>query len=482
MKLRLRMLPSCLLSCLLSACAPSLEDPDAPFAQQAFAGDEDDPDSHSQGTQLHATLIRSVQYSSALVLHEGVHRESNLRLVRGELVADMPLLVDGTTQSLQSCGITAPTGETRSCGFVVDGQGVCTPGSVVTLAGGNSNSTRNQCVGAPVLRVCSGEAPCEHLGPGYLGSADSNVALNTCPVVEFTCPASGVYTALAGPGVPGTTWVMELSTRSQGYPAGRKVFRGQALIGARFRQQTSTAAGPWLEVTDVINANALPSTEGSGMWDASGGTFLYQVRYTPSASTSPTDLCATGVNWAVPVKGLFDGQGNRHESTTAFTLGCDSGVIAKCYRWGYRPWLDGAHAGDVTEAHWACTRMARADYCGQGTSFTQDGTRIRPWDALAPEIISPPEPGSGPDGLSFEAGWNTQGPACLSHLRWQHLTASCVPLNPPIYDANGNIVNDCRDPNTPYGPGKCAEICDNAKEAAQLYGSRVFNNSAINVP
>ncbi|WP_228559163.1 MULTISPECIES: hypothetical protein [Myxococcus] len=57
-----------------------------------------------------------------------------------------------------------------------------------------------------------------------------------------------------------------------------------------------------------------------------------------------------------------------------------------------------------------------------------------------------------------------------------------MPLNPPIYDANGDIVNDCRDPNTPYAPGKCAEICDNAEEAAQHYGSRVFNHSAINTP
>ncbi len=473
--LRLRMLPPCLAIYLLSACAPPVDETDTALTQQAFAGDEEDPDSHSQGTQLHATPVRTVMYDDALVQHDGALRVATLKLMRGEIVANMPLSVDGTTPSMMFCGGGAPANETRSCGFIVDGQGVCSPGKAVALVGGDSGSLRNRCTGAPVVRVCAGEAPCEHQGPGYLASANSSFSLNNCPAVTFTCPSSGVYTALAGPGTPNTTWVMQLTSRSSTYPTTRKVLRGEELIGARLRQPST---GPALVVEDVINGNALPNTEGSGMWEPSGYTFLYQVRYT----TASVPLCPTGANWAVPVKGLFDLQGTRYESPRGFTLGCDAGVIAKCYRWGYQPWLDGATPGPVTEAHWSCTRMARADYCGQGTSFTLDGTRIRPWDALTPAIISAPSPDSSSNDLTFEAGWNTAGPACLSHLRWKHLTAPCVPLNPPIYDENGNIVNDCRDPNTPYAPGKCAEICDDAAQAALYYGSRVFNHSAINTP
>ncbi|WP_002635658.1 ADYC domain-containing protein [Myxococcus hansupus] len=482
MKLRLRLLPPCLLGVLLAACGPTLDDVEAPLAQQAFAGDEDDPDSHSQGTQLHAAPVRAVQYDNALVRHDGAHREARLLLKAGGIVAVMPLIVNGSTRSLQRCSPTGspPTGETRNCGFILDGQGVCTPGTRVNLVGGNSNSTRDRCEGAPVLRVCSGEAPCEHLGPGYLASGNSTFSMNACPAVEFVCPDSGVYTALAGPAAPFTSWTMEVSARKGTYPTTHKMMKGEELTGARLYQGATTSAQPWLDIVDVVNARENPVSEGSGAWDPSGQTYLYQVRYTPSGGTASVPLCSLGANWAVPVKGLFNLQGARTESTSSFTLGCDAGVIAKCYRWGYQPWRDGAQPGPITEAHWSCTRMARADYCGVGTSFTQDGTRIRPWDALTPAIIAPPEPNTSPEDLTFEAGWNTTGPTCLSHLRWQHLTASCVPLNPPIYDANGNIVNDCRDPNTPYGPGKCAEICDTAEEAALFYGSRVFNNSAIN--
>lgn len=84
--------------------------------------------------------------------------------------------------------------------------------------------------------------------------------------------------------------------------------------------------------------------------------------------------------------------------------------------------------------------------------------------------------------MTFEAGWKPTGPACLSHWRWQHLNAPCVELNAPIYGRDGGIENDCRDPENPYGPLKCSQICDNAGEAEKHYGARLFNDSALNGP
>ena len=47
------------------------------------------------------------------------------------------------------------------------------------------------------------------------------------------------------------------------------------------------------------------------------------------------------------------------------TLACEGGAITKCIRWGYQPWAQ--HSGSsLKELHQACTRMARADYCGTG--------------------------------------------------------------------------------------------------------------------
>ena len=92
-------------------------------------------------------------------------------------------------------------------------------------------------------------------------------------------------------------------------------------------------------------------------------------------------------------------------------------MIAKCYRWGYRPWVTGY--GDLTAMHWTCTRLARADYCGIGVPHTRNGTTINVWDTLpAPGPIQSHGGLLPPLGMLFEAGWNTGGAVCLSHTRW----------------------------------------------------------------
>jgi hypothetical protein len=150
-----------------------------------------------------------------------------------------------------------------------------------------------------------------------------------------------------------------------------------------------------------------------------GATFLYTLeQWMPDNSSwqpaCPVDL--DGRRVAIPLAATWDEHGDRIESTEMFTFGCTTGVIAKCYRWGYRPWVTGY--GDLVTMHWTCTRLARADYCGNGVPHTYDGTWINVWDDL-------PAPGPiqqhgllPPLGMFFEAGWNTHGAVCLSHARW----------------------------------------------------------------
>ncbi|MFP2933634.1 ADYC domain-containing protein [Pyxidicoccus sp. 3LG] len=481
----LRLLPTCLCACLLAACGLPSGSDEAALEAQAFAAGSDG--FHSQGTQLHGTPISSVAYANALVKFEGVHRNATLRLVKGELAADMPLQVSGTTPSLTPCFGFHHSGAGRSCGFTVEGQGVCTPGATVTLTSGACGLERGSCTGNPVMRVCSGERPCEWRGAGYLTHGDDATAcVSSCPSATFTCPSSGIFTVLAGAFTPGQPWSLSLVASGGRFPMTTRVLRGRELVGARLRNHNAATTSISLEVVDAVNADSVTGTEGT--WDESGDTFLYRVRVGGSPTTPPVELCAqsagsAGWAWAVPVRGVFNALGERQDSTTGFTLGCDAGVIAKCYRWGYKPWMDGSQSGAVTAAHHACTRMARADYCGNGTSFTQNGTRIRLWDILQPTINAAPS--TAASGMGFEAGWNGSGPACLSHWRWKHLTAQhCVELNEPIYDDDGHIVNDCRDPSSPYGPaagGKCSQICDSDEEAKKYYGAAVFNESATNV-
>lgn len=123
-------------------------------------------------------------------------------------------------------------------------------------------------------------------------------------------------------------------------------------------------------------------------------------------------LCPEGET-GMFVSGTWDAHGARTERTTiggataTASYSCVSGVIAKCVMWGYAPWRTGA------ALHQTCTRMARADYCGTGVSFTKNGTLIDVFDVAG---IQSPE--SGPE-LLFEAGWNENGATCVSRPRYE---------------------------------------------------------------
>jgi hypothetical protein len=120
---------------------------------------------------------------------------------------------------------------------------------------------------------------------------------------------------------------------------------------------------------------------------------------------------------AVAVRGVWDASGARQDVPGRFTFACENGAIAKCIRWGYRPWA--SHGGKpLTELHQACTRMARADYCGDGRSHTHENTTIDYYDALGlsartTKVSALWDPARG----SFEAAWGPDGATCLAHTR-----------------------------------------------------------------
>src|SRR5262249_2028821 len=157
--------------------------------------------------------------------------------------------------------------------------------------------------------------------------------------------------------------------------------------------------------------------------------------------------------------------GDRVESSTLFTFACTTGVIAKCYRWGYRPWLTG-YSENMVEMHQTCTRLARADYCGDGTPHTHDGTWVNVWDRM-------PYPGQSqkrgllpPLGMLFGAGWNPDGAVCLSRARW-------------ILD--DTLASLCPDRLIP--PGLLgATVCDTVAEVlGQDPDAKLFDESYLNL-
>jgi hypothetical protein len=200
---------------------------------------------------------------------------------------------------------------------------------------------------------------------------------------------------------------------------GSNTLRGTELIGALLQAQVRnisvdppTSAVAQYRITDIDRED--------DRYDPThtGNTYLYKLeQFVPESGTwraaCPAD--EDGRRVAIPMAAIWDERGNRIESSTLFTFGCTSGVIAKCYRWGYRPWVTGY--GDLVAMHWTCTRMARADYCGIGRSHTRNGTKINIWDRLpSPGPIQ--RHGLPQLNMLFEAGWNTGGAVCMSLARW----------------------------------------------------------------
>jgi hypothetical protein len=124
---------------------------------------------------------------------------------------------------------------------------------------------------------------------------------------------------------------------------------------------------------------------------------------------------AEGRRLAVALEGTYDNTNASHADPKRVTFACTRGVMAKCYRWGYRPWL----GAEMAAAHQACIRMAMADYCGDGRSWTRDGTLIQRWDVLSPPVQPRT---SGDPRMTFEAAWTPAGAACMARPRWPELS------------------------------------------------------------
>jgi len=120
---------------------------------------------------------------------------------------------------------------------------------------------------------------------------------------------------------------------------------------------------------------------------------------------------------ALAVPGVWDATGARKDIPGRFTFACENGALTKCIRWGYKPWASRG-GKSLTDLHQACTRMARADYCGDGRSHTHEDTTIDMYDQLG--LIAPSTEASAewdPARGSLEAAWGPDGAICLSHTR-----------------------------------------------------------------
>ena len=126
---------------------------------------------------------------------------------------------------------------------------------------------------------------------------------------------------------------------------------------------------------------------------------------------------------AIAVPGVWDTTigskgGTWSERDGVFSFACEGSTIEKCVRLGYTP-EDRDFLGRPDKLL-ACVRMLRADYCGDGRSWTADGRLVEIWDKKGVNERTEPD-------WPTEAGWLASGASCLADARLRFPTESDKP-------------------------------------------------------
>lgn len=152
-------------------------------------------------------------------------------------------------------------------------------------------------------------------------------------------------------------------------------------------------------------------------WPSLGPLGAYAVSRLDEATGRWVPYCEPGRDGrriAVALAGHWedDGAGPFVEDPHDFTLTCTAGSNGKCARLGYVPGLRTAHGESLTPYFEACVRMMRADYCGDGRSFTEPGVAVELQDRAGRSTRA-----HGDEPLAFEAVWGPRGAICVHHPR-----------------------------------------------------------------
>ncbi|KFA92244.1 hypothetical protein Q664_16630 [Archangium violaceum Cb vi76] len=208
----------------------------------------------------------------------------------------------------------------------------------------------------------------------------------------------------------------------------------EKLVGAVF-QGTASDGQP----VEVALCGAEPSPHDPSMvW--------YRIELWNARSATWENPCvATGrvpSPRALAVQGIWNETGARQEMPGKFTFACENGAIAKCISWGYAPWAtkDGRSLADL---HQACTRMARADYCGDGSSHTHEDSPIDMYDDLAVSTrTTETSRGWNPARASFEAAWTPEGAWCLARTRGGQAVETILAQCPGRFEPDARDLGD----------------------------------------
>jgi hypothetical protein len=194
---------------------------------------------------------------------------------------------------------------------------------------------------------------------------------------------------------------------------GQQVVRsGVDLVGSELQLAHSNGKQYVLRFDDIDVSSSV----------ATGDVLVYQVSVFDPVTGGWSSLCKDGQGQPTGAIALANtwnaGTGARIDAPGSVTLACRGGVLAKCVEMGYRPWATATRCVGSTctqvslaDYHQACTRMARADYCGDGTPHTFNGTPIDVFDRLKTPVQVEGTPQFA--NWDIEAEWGPNGAVCV---------------------------------------------------------------------
>lgn len=197
------------------------------------------------------------------------------------------------------------------------------------------------------------------------------------------------------------------------------VLRADELIGMYWQDRhcvDGLCVKAWFRIVD-----SMPDQQQNSMRAHSDNSdvWLHRVEYIESKSGAHdwNPVCDPGPDGraaATFVSGTWDSAGTFSQSD--YTLACTNGVINKCLRMlGYKPWKQLTTSNgdeiDLGPLHRACVRAGTADYCGDGSSYTRDGTIIHVSDRHGLN------PSANLAGYTKEAGFSEHGAVWMARPR-----------------------------------------------------------------
>jgi hypothetical protein len=244
-------------------------------------------------------------------------------------------------------------------------------------------------------------------GGSVNGGSVNGGSVNGARLVSAVVAAAATGTGADGAGLSGIRLDGSVITSVRDDGA---VLSGAALLGATF--STETAEGAPVDVR-IDALESLPARH------PGGEIHRYTISYAQRGSADFRPACGERQGSpirAIPLEGRWDdrqgvpGGGAKIKGGGMITFACEGYALAKCVHLGYVPWL--AVDGAPLEAHHeACVRMIRADYCGDGRSWTVDGTLINVYDNFGIQQDT--------EGWHIESEWGPGGARCLSRRRIQ---------------------------------------------------------------